>query len=102
MSETGGQDATLQRVDYRGGDRARRDRRDSPNSSCLRLRSTSSCLNTPTTSPSLSLGVSWSGWCTTRFGDNGTALLFLVDRVHKGETGPLIEVRTHAQESPAG
>ena len=37
-----------------------------------------------------------------RFGDNGTALLFLVDRVHKGETGPLIEVRTHAQESACG
>ena len=34
--------------------------------------------------------------------DNGTALLFGVDRVYKGEAGPLIEVRTHAQESACG
>ena len=34
--------------------------------------------------------------------DNGTALLFRVDRVYKGEAGPLIEVRTHAQESACG
>ena len=34
--------------------------------------------------------------------DNGTALLFQVDRVYKGEAGPLIEVRTHAQGSACG
>ena len=34
-------------------------------------------------------------------GDNGAALLFRVDRVYKGEVGPLIEVRTHAQGEPA-
>ena len=34
-----------------------------------------------------------------QFDDNGAALLFRVDRVYKGEAGPLIEVRTHAQES---
>ncbi len=33
---------------------------------------------------------------------NGTALLFRVDRVHKGEVGPLIEVRTHAQGPACG
>ena len=35
-------------------------------------------------------------------GDNGAALLFLVDRVYKGEAGPLIEVRTHAQGPACG
>ncbi len=35
-------------------------------------------------------------------GDNGAALLFRVDRVYKGEAGPLIEVRTHAQGSACG
>ena len=34
--------------------------------------------------------------------DNGAALLFRVDRVYKGEAGPLIEVRTHAQGSACG
>ena len=34
--------------------------------------------------------------------DNGTALLFRVDRVYKGEAGPLIEVRTHAQGPACG
>ena len=34
--------------------------------------------------------------------DNGTALLFGVDRVYKGEAGPLIEVRTHAQGPACG
>lgn len=33
--------------------------------------------------------------------DNGAALLFRVDRVYKGEAGPLIELRTHAQGEPA-
>ena len=37
-----------------------------------------------------------------QFDDNGAALLFRVDRVYKGEAGPLIEVRTHAQESACG
>ena len=99
MSETGGQDATLRRVDYRRGDRARRDRRDSASSSCLQLRSTAICLNTPTTSLSLSLGVSWSGWCTTSSTTTALRCCSVVDRVYKGEAGPLIEVRTHAQES---
>ena len=35
-------------------------------------------------------------------GDNGAALLFRVERVFKGEAGPLIEVRTHAQGSACG
>ena len=35
-------------------------------------------------------------------GDNGVALVFDVDRVYKGEAGPLIEVRTHAQGSACG
>ena len=34
--------------------------------------------------------------------DNGTALLFRVERVYKGEAGPLIEVRTHAQGPACG
>lgn len=34
--------------------------------------------------------------------DNGVALLFSVDRVYKGEVGPFIEVRTHAQDSACG
>lgn len=34
--------------------------------------------------------------------DKGVALVFSVDRVYKGEAGPLIEVRTHAQESACG
>ena len=34
--------------------------------------------------------------------DNGAALLFSVDRVYAGEVGPLIEVRTHAQDSACG
>ena len=34
--------------------------------------------------------------------DNGTALLFRVERVYKGEAGSLIEVRTHAQGSACG
>lgn len=34
--------------------------------------------------------------------DNGVALVFSVDRVYTGEAGPLIEVRTHAQESACG
>ena len=34
--------------------------------------------------------------------DNGAGLLFRVDRVYKGEAGPLIEVRTHAQDSACG
>ena len=34
--------------------------------------------------------------------DNGVALVFSVDRVYKGEAGPLIEVHTHAQESACG
>ena len=36
------------------------------------------------------------------FDDNGAVLLFGVDRVYKGEAGPLIEVRTHAQDSACG
>lgn len=35
------------------------------------------------------------------FEDNGAALLFRVERVYKGEAGPRIEVRTHAQGDPA-
>ena len=58
---------------------------------------------TPTTSLSLSLGVSWARAGGARLvDDNGTALLFGVDRVYKGEAGPLIEVRTHAQGSACG
>ena len=34
--------------------------------------------------------------------DNGAALLFRVERVYKGEAGPLIEVRTHAQGPACG
>ena len=34
--------------------------------------------------------------------DQLALLLFGVDRVYKGEAGPLIEVRTHAQESACG
>ena len=34
--------------------------------------------------------------------DNGTALLFRVERVYRGEAGPLIEVRTHAQGPACG
>lgn len=34
--------------------------------------------------------------------DNGAALVFRVDRVYKGEAGPLIEVRTHAQGPACG
>ena len=34
--------------------------------------------------------------------DNGTALLFRVDQVYKGDAGPLIEVRTHAQGPACG
>ena len=34
--------------------------------------------------------------------DNGAALLFRVERVYKGEAGPLVEVRTHAQDSACG
>lgn len=34
--------------------------------------------------------------------DNGVALVFSVDRVYKGEAGPFIEVRTHAQDSACG
>lgn len=34
--------------------------------------------------------------------DNGAALLFRVERVHKGQAGPLIEVRTHAQGPACG
>ena len=37
-----------------------------------------------------------------QFDDNGAALLFRVDRVYKGEAGPLIEVRTHAQGPACG
>lgn len=38
----------------------------------------------------------------SQFEDNGVALVFSVDQVHKGEVGPLIEVRTHAQGSACG
>ena len=34
--------------------------------------------------------------------DNGAALLFRVERVYKGEAGPLLEVRTHAQGPACG
>ena len=36
------------------------------------------------------------------FEDNGAALLFRVEQVYKGEAGPLIEVRTHAQGPACG
>ena len=34
--------------------------------------------------------------------DNGAALLFSVERVYAGEVGPMIEVRTHAQDPACG